>query len=403
MRLRTLWTTAWQNTRGGGIRSILTVLAVVVGAFTLTLTTGVGAGVHGHIDRAVAELGDPDELHVRLADDGSQAARGPTTYRGADAAPRTESGQLLLREQNLDTIAGIPGIVGVRPVIQVDPEYVQGPDGQRWDLDLDLLSTLEDDRSTIAIPPDWVPLLGGVGFELSVGVLTLDGQEVVVPVDVTEVLDAQAPPGALPVPSRGFVEALEDARYQGAADVPRTYATADAWVADVADIPAVVAALEEAGFLATTIEDELGLIGTIVNGIVGTLSGFAAIALIAAGLGIVNALVMSTHERTREIGLMRALGLGTGRVFTVFCLEAVIIGGLGALLGIGAGIGVGLASATLIAGAALRSLPASALFAVDPTVVGSIFLAVVTLAFLAGVSPALRAARRPPITALRHE
>lgn len=403
MRLRTLWTTAWQNTRGGGIRSILTVLAVVVGAFTLTLTTGVGAGVHGQIDRAVAEVGRPDELHVRLADDGFQGAGGPMNYRGADAAPRAESGQLLLREQDLDTIARTPGIIGVRPVIQVDPEYLQGLDGQRWDLDLDLLSPLEDERSKIALPPDWVPLLGGVGTGLSVGVLTLDGSEVIVPVDVVEVLDAQTPPGALPVPSRGLVEALEDARHQGAVDVPRTYATADARIADPTDIPTVVAALEEAGFLATTIEDELGLMGTIVTGIVGTLSGFAAIALLAAGLGIVNALVMSTHERTREVGLMRALGLGTGKVFTVFCLEAVIIGGLGALLGIGAGIGVGLGAATLITGMALRSLPASAIFAVDPTAIGSIFLAVVTLAFLAGVSPALRAARRPPITALRHE
>ena len=63
------------------------------------------------------------------------------------------------------------------------------------------------------------------------------------------------------------------------------------------------------------------------------LDAFAVIALIAAGFGIINTLLMSVQERTREIGLMKAMGLGGGRIFAMFSIEAIFIGFLGSAIG----------------------------------------------------------------------
>ena len=71
------------------------------------------------------------------------------------------------------------------------------------------------------------------------------------------------------------------------------------------------------------------------------LNGFAVIALIAAGIGIVNTLFMAVQERTREVGLMKAMGMSSGRVFSLFSLEAVVIGLIGSAIGRAGAIGVG--------------------------------------------------------------
>ena len=76
----------------------------------------------------------------------------------------------------------------------------------------------------------------------------------------------------------------------------------------------------------------------VINAVVWILNACAVIALVAAGLGIVNTLLMSVQERTREIGLMKAVGMSGGRVFCLFSLEAVFIGFLGAVVGAVTGV-----------------------------------------------------------------
>jgi len=151
------------------------------------------------------------------------------------------------------------------------------------------------------------------------------------------------------------------------------------------------------------VSDQLGTFTAVIDGIVLVLNAFAVIALLAASFGIVNTLLMSVQERTREIGLMKAMGMGSGRVFTLFSLEAVFIGLLGSAIGAVVAIVVGTAVSAQLASTLLSDLPGLQLIAFDPVSIVLTTLAVMAIAFLAGTLPAARAARADPVESLRYE
>jgi putative ABC transport system permease protein len=160
--------------------------------------------------------------------------------------------------------------------------------------------------------------------------------------------------------------------------------------------------LDDAGYTGSTLEDQLGTITAVIDGIVLVLNGFAVIALVAAGIGIVNTLFMAVQERTREVGLMKAMGLSSSRVFSLFSIEAVVIGLVGSALGVLGAVGVG-QLVNGVSGDLLADLPGLTLIAFDPVSVATVVLGVMVIAFLAGTLPALRAARQDPISSLRYE
>ena len=124
------------------------------------------------------------------------------------------------------------------------------------------------------------------------------------------------------------------------------------------------------------------------------LSGLAAVALIVGGIGIMNIMLVSVSERTREIGIRKAVGAHHGDIIQQFLLEATVLSLTGGLLGIAAGIGaipvINHYSTKLFAAFAWYSLPLAFTFSF---LVGVVF----------GFYPALRASRLDPIEALRHE
>ncbi|HXH33091.1 MAG TPA: FtsX-like permease family protein [Plantibacter sp.] len=184
------------------------------------------------------------------------------------------------------------------------------------------------------------------------------------------------------------------------------YAQATVWFspdATDADITALKDHLTAAGYTGTTVADTLGTFTTVIDGIVLVLNAFAIIALLAAGLGIVNTLLMSVQERTREIGLMKAIGMSSGRVFTLFSFEATFIGFLGSAIGAGIAILAGTAISAALSGSLLADLPGLNLIAFDPASIAVIILVVMVIAFLAGTLPAARAAKADPVESLRYE
>jgi putative ABC transport system permease protein len=123
------------------------------------------------------------------------------------------------------------------------------------------------------------------------------------------------------------------------------------------------------------------------------LGGIAAISLLVGGIGIMNIMLVTVTERTREIGVRKAIGATEGNILTQFLVESVIISGLGGLIGLGLGVGISKMIPKFTPMATLVDW-SSAILAI--AVAGSIGI-------FFGFYPAWRAARLDPIEALRYE
>ena len=129
---------------------------------------------------------------------------------------------------------------------------------------------------------------------------------------------------------------------------------------------------------------------TMVSLVLTVISG---ISLLVSGLGIMTIMLVSVTERTREIGVKKALGASRGRIMLEFLAEAIIITLLGSVIGIvlgGAAAGIGLAAFGVPVSVSLGSVLSLIGFCV---LIGGVF----------GVYPAIKAARMPPVEALRAE
>ncbi len=131
------------------------------------------------------------------------------------------------------------------------------------------------------------------------------------------------------------------------------------------------------------------------------LGGIAAISLLVAGIGIMNIMIVSLIERTREIGILKALGMKSRAVLAIFLGESVVIGLIGAVAGIV--IGWGMANVIL---AVLSQTQAGGLAitpVLTPTVLGGAFGFGVGVSVIFALYPAWRASRLKPVDALRYE
>ncbi|MBM3131779.1 MAG: FtsX-like permease family protein [Chloroflexi bacterium] len=124
----------------------------------------------------------------------------------------------------------------------------------------------------------------------------------------------------------------------------------------------------------------------------------AAIALLVAGIGIMNIMLVSVTERTREIGIRKAVGAKRRNILMQFLLEASAISVIGGLIGIGVGIG----ASKLISGSITLNMSTIETVITPDTIVLAFFVAL-GVGIVAGVYPAMRAARLNPIQALRYE
>jgi putative ABC transport system permease protein len=170
-----------------------------------------------------------------------------------------------------------------------------------------------------------------------------------------------------------------------------------------ADVSAVKSQLDKKGYTAVTIKDQIGSFKQAIDAIVMVLNAFAAIALLAASFGIVNTLLMAVQERTKEIGLMKAMGMSGRKIYLLFSLEAILLGFWGSLLGSLAGIAIGTVVNRVASNTFLKDLPGFHLTAFSVPSVAIIMLIIMAIAFIAGTLPARRASRKDPIDALRYE
>jgi putative ABC transport system permease protein len=150
---------------------------------------------------------------------------------------------------------------------------------------------------------------------------------------------------------------------------------------------------EDANFAVETAEDSLSFWDTISRILFTALPALVAISLVVGGIVIMNIMLVSVMERTREIGVRKALGARRRDILTQVLIESATLSTVGAMCGVGIGI--------LLTGAvaALSPLPA----AVSPFFVGLGVLLGMTVGIIAGVYPAARASKLHPVDALRYE
>ncbi|HDQ73932.1 MAG TPA: ABC transporter permease [Chloroflexi bacterium] len=181
-------------------------------------------------------------------------------------------------------------------------------------------------------------------------------------------------------------------------------------VASIDQVLSVEQEILNRGFFAYSLRSTLQQLNVFFLVIQGVFGGIGAIALIVAAFGIANTMMMSIYERTREIGLMKAVGATNRDVMAVFLAEAGAIGFLGGLGGVLLGVGLGLLgdflAGTYLAAQAVQSGGAG----VDISILHTpLWLPIFALLFsivvgvISGIYPAVRAASLSPIAALKYE
>ncbi|MBA2733559.1 MAG: ABC transporter permease [Acidobacteria bacterium] len=201
--------------------------------------------------------------------------------------------------------------------------------------------------------------------------------------------------------------ALQLARESGALGKDETigYGTAVVRVNDPVALTDVRNRINALGFGSFSIVDQLEQLRTvflIMNSALGLLGG---ISLLVASFGIANTMIMSILERTREIGIMKAIGAEDREIKLIFFVEAGVIGLTGGVLGALAAWGIDGVANRLAYRFVLQPQGASYIdfFAIPPYLWGGAILFAVLVSILAALYPAARAARIDPVKALRHD
>ncbi|TMJ41177.1 MAG: FtsX-like permease family protein, partial [Alphaproteobacteria bacterium] len=145
-----------------------------------------------------------------------------------------------------------------------------------------------------------------------------------------------------------------------------------------------------------TVRDMSQLISTMTSTstlLTGLLSAVAGVSLLVGGIGIMNIMLVSVTERTREIGIRLAIGALERQVLTQFLVEALVLALMGGVIGIMLGLA--------LAGLAIHFMAIP--FVPSPSIIALAFLFSGAIGLGFGFFPARRAARLDPIEALRHE
>lgn len=434
MRLTDIIKRANHNLWRNRSRTILTTLAITVGSLTIMLTVGINAGVNGYIDKQVESTGGNDIIEVMpkgIADRMSSMMTLGATEVQEYRSNQGQSQQVSLTDRDL---AGIKRLKEVKLAKLSDllyPSYItrDRDEAKKYKLTvgplaassikLDLAagrSVRIDGSEAEAILPDrYLEPLGfssakqAIGQMVRVGVPhRLGGQIDEVKIRIVGVqnqsivgfgrvfLNDAAGRLISSAYLTGMPEALQSQHGLIIIQVKPGYESKE-------KLAQIKQELTNMGYSSISEDDYISSIKLFFNAITVILTIFGVIALITASIGIVNTLLMSVQERTREIGLMKAMGLSSGRIFALFSLEAVSLGFWGGMLAAGLAAVIKQTVNPWAGRNFLSGLPGFNLIELNPLYVGAIVVIVMVVAFLAGTLPAKRATKQDPIQALRYE
>ena len=390
---------------GNWARSALTMLGIVIGVAAVILITSLGNGVQAQVTGQLDELG-PNLITVSpgsggeqgFGDQGDGGPGGPGGPGGGVGVVTT------LTTGDARAVEALPSVSAASPSVSVPvpmggasyrftgvaPSYarissVELETGRFVEREKELVLTADAARDLLDSDPR-----GAIGEKLIVG-----GREY----EVVGISKEATGGGFAAQPAASYMLVDDAFALSGAENVSQIVALADdrdAVAAAADDISAELQARHGGAedFSVITQEQLLSSFSQITDLLTYALAGIAGISLLVGGIGVMNIMLVSVTERTREIGVRKALGATNGDVLSQFLLEAVMLSVLGGLVGIAIGVGVS---------ALLPILSSNLPTAVTWAAVGLASGVSVLIGVVFGVLPAYRSARLQPVEALRRE
>ncbi len=396
MSLREALRVAMQALRANRLRSALTTLGVLIGVMSVVLLVAIGQGARSEITGAIEGLGS--NLLFVLPGDGEFGA-GPTRSSfEVDDIERVDR--------------SLPGGNGRAAGYVIGAEAVQA-EGNRFNATVFGISEhyLGVVDRTIARGQALTAADVATGRRVAVlGATTAEtlfpGQDPIgrtvslgaIRYRVVGVLDRVGTTTFGPDVDRQVLIPISAAqRLFGSTRVDAIFVRATSTVGIEADRAATEAALaerlDESEFSVVSQDEIIGVVGDILQILTWVLAAIAGISLLVGGVGVSNIMLVSVSERTREIGLRKALGARTRDITRQFLFEAVALTGLGGAVGLALGIVLAEVVATFAPVPAEITWWSIALALGVSVLVGLVF----------GVLPARRAGQLDPVAALRHE
>jgi putative ABC transport system permease protein len=409
MTWRDILSNAWDAIRNHKLRSMLTSLGILIGIAAVVLTVGLGQGAQQQVSKQLTSLGG----NLLIISPGSSTTGG---VRGGFGSASTLT---MADATALSSPAAAPDISAVAPVLQSSQSLVNG--STNWTTTVvgttpDWLSVrgrtvssgrfidAADETNAAAVtvlgsdtaselfgpinPVGQSVTINGVSYEV-IGVLSSAGS------DSTQNLDDQA---VMPFSTvsqkiiggtnRTSVQTIY-VKASSPADLTGAYQQADT----ILQNRHYATASSTTDFTITTQQSVISTSSSVDGTLTDLLIGVAALSLLVGGIGVMNIMLVSVKERTREIGLRKALGGTPAVIRRQFLFEASMLGLSGGLLGVGLGVGGALTLPHFISNPITVSVPWILIAIGVAIAIGVGF----------GVYPAARAAKLSPIDALRSE
>lgn len=403
-------------------RTFLTIIAVLIGSLTLSITLGINSGVNNYLTKQIGNVGNTEQMIISHDFSSSSSSSAPQKYNTNKSSNNADG---MLTKNDLKKIKTVKGLKNIRALKDSNVTYVQGLNKIKYVIDaqptLGIAYDLKAGRqvatsgksSEILLTKQMMKAFGYHHVQQALGKsITLVTNSPVtkkkqkISATIVGVRNDSMVNSGQSVYSYGLSQKIIKANQAG---MPQ--ALQDRYVEIVATptsknsdkILTIEKKLAKKGYAAQTLKDAVKQLFQTFNIATGVLIIFGAIALVAASFGVINTLYMSVRDRTREIGLMKALGLGQGKVFSIFSCEAILIGLFGSLLGLLGAIGLGQVLNSVARKSFLKGIDGFTLIQFNWTSSLLIIGIICLITFLAGTLPARRAAKLDPITALRYE